>query len=782
MTRMRKPLPGRLTDAERAFYQELRRLAGLAGFSSRMLEKPALAGSLGGYSHSQWDRWLNGQARPPLEIIRSLAGLIAGKGFDADGLPGLWTRAFTAAPAARPGEGQPPRPFQLPPAVAHFTGRTAELQILTGLADTAAAAGGAVVITAIGGTAGIGKTALAVHWAHQEADRFPDGQLYLNLQGFDPSGGPVQPAAAVRCLLEALAVPAARIPSGVQAQTGLYRSLLAGKTMLIVLDNARDAAQVRPLLPGTPGSMVLVTSRRQLTGLAAADGASLVTLDVLGSDEARTLLARRLGSGRIAAEPAAVSDLIGQCARLPLALNIAAALAAAQPARLLAALAGDLRGQRAPLAALDTGDPASSIRTVFSWSYQSLDPAPARMFRLLGLHPGPDITAPAAASLAGTGDGQARQALRDLAAAHLIGEHAPGRYAFHDLLREYAAEQAARCDDAAARLAALSRMADHYLHTATAAAALLCPGRDLLPLPGPCPGAAPEPLASSRAALDWFTAERPVLAGLTVRAAEAGLGRAAWQLGWTAGRFLHRHGLRQEWIATLQGSLAAAEAAGDLTGQAYVHRDLGTACADHGRTSEAGPHLDRAMDLYRQLGDLAGQAHTDLYLCRLRDLQGRTREALHHAHRARSMFEAAGHVAGQANAWTNAGSGHGDLGDHQQALDCYQQALTLHRRSGNLDGECYAWAGLGQTHHHLGQPRQAVDCDRRAAAMFRDLANRALLATVLIQLGDHLDADGQPGEARQAWHEALSLLDDLQDPAAAGIRARLSPPAPAVTA
>ena len=677
-------------------------------------------------------------------------------------------------PAAPPGEGQPPRPYQLPPAVAHFTGRAAELQILAGLADLAAAAGGAVVITAIGGTAGVGKTALAVHWAHQAAARFPDGQLYVNLRGYDPSGEPVQPAAAVRWLLEAFAVPAAQIPAGVQAQTGLYRSLLAGKRMLIVLDNARDPAQVRPLLPGAAGSMVLVTSRSQLTGLAAAEGASLVSLDVLGGDEARVLLARRLGSDRIAAEPAAVSDLIRLCARLPLALNIAAALAAAQPARPLAALAAGLRGQSAPLDALDTGDAASSVRTVFSWSYRSLDPAPAQMFRLLGLHPGPDITAAAAASLAGIPAGQAGQALRDLAAAHLLAEHAPGRYAFHDLLRAYAAEQAGRCDSDAARQAAVTRMLDHYLHTASAAAALLCPGRDLLRLDPPRPGVTPEPLASGSAALDWFTAERPVLSSAVTQAAGAGLGGAAWQLGWTAGRFLHRRGYRQEWTALLQTSLAAAEAAADLTGQAYVHRDLGAACAVQGSGQDADAHLHQAMDLYRQLGDQTGQAHVHLYLCMTSGLQGVPAHTMQHARRALELFRADGHLAGQANALTNAAYGHSALGEYEQALACCQEALPLHEKSGNLDGEGHAWSCLGSACYQLGQRDQAIECDRRSVSVFRDLGDQHLLAEALTQLGDHLQDSGSPQEARGAWREAFAILDDLRHPAAGQVRARLS--------
>ena len=775
--RTRQPLPDRLTDAEREFYGELRRLLlDLGEFSSRSLERlSARAGPLGGYSRARWDAWLNGRARPPVEVVTGVAELLAARGIEARHLPGLWRAAFAAG---APGAGQLPRPYQLPPAVAHFTGRAAELRALAGLADQAAGAGGAVVITAIGGTAGVGKTALAVHWAHQAAGRFPDGQLYLNLRGYDPSE-PVPPADAVRLLLEALAVPAARIPAGEQAQAGLYRTLLAGRQMLIVLDNARDPAQVRPLLPGAPGSMVLVTSRSQMTGLAAADGARLLSLDILADEEARRLLARRLGSDRVTAEPGAVTGLLSLCAGLPLALNIAAALAAAQPGRPLAALAADLRGHPAPLDGLDTGDPASSVRTVFSWSYDSLAPGAARMFRLLGLHPGPDITAAAAASLAGVPAAEARQALRDLAAAHLAGEHAPGRYALHDLLRAYAAELAGRCDSDADRLAAAGRMLDHYLQTASAAAALLCPGRDLLGLLGPLPGVTPEPLPDAADALAWFAAERPVLSSAVTQAAEAGSGAVAWQLGWTAGRLYHRRGYRQEWIAILETSLAAARAAGDLTGQAHIHRDLGTAYGDHGRGQDGEQHLRRAMDLYGQLGDRAGQGHTELYLGHMREQQGQVRQALEHAYRALAIFEAIAHRAGQANALTNAGSGHGALGEHEQALACFERALALHQACGNPDGECYTWAGLGETYQHLGQAARAIDCDRRAVAMFRDLGNRAVLAAVLTHLGDQLAGAGQPGQARDAWREALAIFDDLRDPAAGPVRSRLAGAAPA---
>jgi transcriptional regulator with XRE-family HTH domain len=308
--------------------------------------------------------------------------------------------------------GRPGAPRQLPPAVRQFTGRAEALKILNGLVHGDAMTGRMVVIAAIGGTAGVGKTALAVHWAHQAADCFPDGQLYVNLRGFDPSGTPVSPEAAVRGFLDALAVPAERVPVGLEAQTALYRTLLAGRRMLILLDNARDAAQVRPLLPGSGESLVVVTSRDQLAGLAVAEGACQISLDVLTTGEAGDLLADRLGAGRLAGEPGAAAELIGLCARLPLALAVAAARLAPAAEVPLATLVTELREATERLDVLAAGDAATDVRAVFSWSYQQLSPAAAGMFRLLGLHPGPDISLLAAASLAGLAPAPARAALR----------------------------------------------------------------------------------------------------------------------------------------------------------------------------------------------------------------------------------------------------------------------------------------------------------------------------------------------------------------------------------
>jgi hypothetical protein len=325
----------------------------------------------------------------------------------------------------------------LPAAVPHFTGRIFQAEAMSELLGHSS-----VVVSVISGMAGIGKTAFAVQWAHQVRERFPDGQLYANLRGFDPGRSPMSSATAVRAFLEALGVAAQCIPASPQAQIGLYRSLLAERRMLIVLDDAYDAEQIRPLLPGATGCLVLVTSRNQLTSLVVSDGAHLITLDLLTVNEALDLLRARLGADRVSAEPHAVEEIIARCGRLPLALATVAARAEAHPRFPLAALAEELRHAQGSLDAFHSADPATNMRTVFSCSYQALSPAAARLFRLLGIHPGPDISASAVASLIGLPARRLRPLLAELTDASLLGEHVPGRYTFHDLIRTYAAEQA----------------------------------------------------------------------------------------------------------------------------------------------------------------------------------------------------------------------------------------------------------------------------------------------------------------------------------------------------
>lgn len=364
------------------------------------------------------------------------------------GLPG------SPRPLGSPGPPRPPRPpgptpRQLPPPIPYFVGRAAELRELTVLRDAWAPEPGVTMIATIAGPAGVGKTALAVHWAHRVAGSFPDGQLYLNLNGFGPAGLPVTPKDAIGQVLEAMRVPSATMPSSLGGRAGLYRTLLAERRMLIVLDNARDAAQVRPLLPGGAGSLVLVTSRSGLADLVALDGASAVTLRVLTEPEAREMVARRLGPARAAAYPAATGQLVDACARLPLALAVATALIATRPAQSLTAVAGLLSRAADRLNVLSTAEATTDLRAVFCWSYRALSPPSARLFRLLAGHPGAEITAATAARLAGIPSALAGEALTELAEVNLVDEHAPGRYGLHDLLRLYATELLGTADDTA---------------------------------------------------------------------------------------------------------------------------------------------------------------------------------------------------------------------------------------------------------------------------------------------------------------------------------------------
>ena len=685
--------------------------------------------------------------------------------------------AVTSGAVAAPGRTTPapPVPRQLPAAPALFVGRASELSALNGLLDAAA---GTVVITAMSGTAGVGKTALALRWARQVAQEFPDGQLYVNLRGFDPSGTPVLPAEGVLWFLDALGVAPARIPPGIEARAGLYRSLVAGQRLLIVLDNARDVDQVRPLLPGAPGCLVLVTSRSRLAGLAVGEGAHLMTLDMLTQQEARQLLVGLLGQQRAAAEPRAVDELIGLCARLPLALAVAAARAGFQ----LAALAAELHDAADRLDVLDAGDPASCVRAVLSWSYQSMRAPAARMFRLIGVHAGPDISAPAAASLAGIGLPQARRDLAELTSAHLLTEHSPGRYAFHDLLRAYAADQAAAIDTGEARRAAIRRVLDHYLHTARAADRLLNPARDLI-APAACvAGALPEQPGDYEQAMAWFKAEHQVLLAAVSLAADTGQAPLSWQIPWALVDYLEFSGHWHDWIATQQTGLAAARRLGDRAGEARCCRGLGCAYSRMGRDQDAHAHLSQALGLFCRAGDRIGEARTHQDLSWLFDRQGRPDQALHHDRLALRLYRQEGHRAGQANALNAIGWLHTLLGHHQQALDYCGQALAMHRALGNRRGQAATWDSLGYAHHHLGQLTEAITCYRRSLIVFRQLADRSNQAEILTHLGDTHRAAGHPHQAQDAWQQALDILDDLHHPDADQVRAKLSnimAPAPA---
>ncbi|MFI6645477.1 AfsR/SARP family transcriptional regulator [Streptomyces sp. NPDC050504] len=677
-------------------------------------------------------------------------------------------------PAGLPGAVRPHTPpAQLPLSVAAFTGRDTEIARLDRLLSggSRVPAPTSVVISAVEGTAGVGKTALAVHWAHRVRGAFPDGQLYVNLRGFDPEAAAVSPEEAVRGFVSALGVPPGHVPAGLEAQTGLFRSLMAGRRVLILLDNARDADQVRPLLPGAPGCLTLVTSRNRLTSLAVAEGAQLLAVDLLTPGQARDLLTSRLGARRVAAEPAAVEEIVARCAGLPLALAVVAARAAAQPSFPLALLAEELRRDGSRLDALDGGDPASQVRAVFSWSYRTLSPDAARMFRLLGLHPGPDVAAPAAAAVAHVTEPHARTLLAELTRAHLLTEHVPGRYAFHDLLRAYAVELArARDRD---RREATHRMLDHYLHTARTADALLTPQPHPIALPPARPGAAPQEHADHQESLAWFTAEHRVLVAAVKQARGAGFGPHAWRLASTLTTFLDRQGGWQTLAAVQTAALEAARGQGDEAGQADAHRGLGLAHDRLDRPDEARAHYLLALDLFSGLGNRTGQARTHQHMARMSESQGLRRQALEHAHHSLEHYRAVGDPAGQSAALNHIGWILAQFGAHQQALDHCRRALALAQRVGDLNGQAHIWDSLGYIRRKLGQYDQAVGHYRQALTLFHQTGDRHSEASGLACLGETHRATTHADAAHEAWTRALEITRELGLPDADPLRTRI---------
>jgi DNA-binding SARP family transcriptional activator/tetratricopeptide (TPR) repeat protein len=668
------------------------------------------------------------------------------------------------------------RPAQLPPAIAAFTGRTRETAQLDRLRPRGgrSAPPAVTVISAISGTAGIGKTMLAVQWAHRVAAQFPDGQLYVNLRGFDPSGQVVNPADALRVFLEAFGMPAHQIPAGLEAQVGLYRSTLAGKQVLVVLDNARDVEQVRPLLPGSNGCMVIVTSRNQLTPLVASEGAHLVTLDLLTPAEARDLLRRRLGADRVAGEPQAVDDIVSSCARLPLALAIAAARAATHPDFPLATLAAEMRDAEATLDPFQGGDPATDIRAVLSWSYRTLTPAAARLFRLIGLHPGPDLTALAAASMAAASPQQTNKLLAELTQAHLLREHMPGRYTFHDLLRAYAIEQAHADEDDEQRHAAVHRMLDHYLHTIAVAAVQLFPRWDPIALPQPLAGVAAQKLEGPDPALAWLTAEYPALVGIIELAAATEFGAHAWQLAWFLTTYLQRAGIAPEQTSVQHLALAAARREEDLIGQSLLLRSLAMGYERGGRPRDAETYFRQALQICIDLGNHESQAHVYVGLASSAEKQGRPAVALDYAQRSLDMFRVAADETLVANALNGVGWCHARLGNFEQALTYCTQSLDMSQEIGDIDGQANAWDSLGHVHSGLGDHARAADCFQHSIDLSRELGDRYYEADSLTNLGDiHRDA-GNPDEARKGWQQALQIMEKLNHPGADEIRTKLN--------
>jgi tetratricopeptide (TPR) repeat protein/transcriptional regulator with XRE-family HTH domain len=660
----------------------------------------------------------------------------------------------SAAPDDSHGPGKRAVPRLLPAAVPAFAGRQSELAALSRMLDQP---GGSAVVTAIGGLAGVGKTTLAVHWAHQVAGEFPDGQLFVNLRGFDPSGTPVMPADALPVLLEALDVPADQLPGTVEAQLGLYRSLLAGKRMLVVLDNAHSEAQVRPLLPGAPTCRVVITSRNRLPGLAATESARLLLLDVLTDAEASELLDQRIGADRIAADPHAARQLIASCAHLPLALSIVAARAAMRQDVSLAQLAADL-GSYPDLDGYTTGaDAATDIRTVLSWSYRQLNAEAARTFRLAGLHTGQDLDVHAVAALTGMTLSQASHVLGTLAGECLIQSVARDRYRMHDLLRRYARELTDAEDTGQDRQRALTRLLDYYLRGAADAMDAAFPDeRHRRPrIAAPAVPAAVMP--DKDAALIWLNTERPALIAAVVYAADNGWHTHATHLAAILYRYLDAGGYTADAITVHGNAARVARRSEDHLAEANAVSHLGAAYLRQGHYQSAAGHFQQAIAIYCQSRDRLGEARaiTNLGLVELQ--QGQLKDATIHIERAIALFRDIGARADEPNALTNLGIAEHRQGHFERAMEHVQQALAVCREIGDTGTEAHALATIGSIHTRQGRYARAAAVLRQALALARQTGDRATENDILNELGLAELRQGQHQQAAHTLQHALEL-------------------------
>ncbi|WOX09343.1 AfsR/SARP family transcriptional regulator [Streptomyces sp. N50] len=733
---------------------------------------------------------------PGAEAQRAYQALLRGKSAPR---PPSGTRTGTGTGTGR---GKAVVPAQLPLDVSGFTGREEELARLEKVLGASAQRPTAVVVSAVSGTAGVGKTALAVHWAHRARDRFPDGQLYVNLRGYDPDRPMTAPDTLIR-FLTALGVPEQDIPPEPDDRAARYRTEVADRRMLIVLDNAATVEQVRPLLPGTGSCAVLVTSRDSLAGLVAREGAQRLDLDLLPADAARTLLRRLIGP-RAEAEPEAVDTLAAQCARLPLALRVAAELAAARPGTPLTDLVAELADQQRRLYLLDAeGDPRAAVVTVFSWSLRQLPREAARTFRLLGLHPGPDLDASAAAALTGSSPADAHRALDVLARAHLVQRadaaaaatgtspglspreagdisnrskpktvvrNTPGfqqaptrtrlthtsRYGMHDLLRAYAAQLASAQDSPEDRDAALDRLFDHYLATAAAAMDQLHPAEaHLRPAAPETPAPVPD-LSDPDAARAWLETERTCLTAMAAHTAAHGRPTHAIRLSLTLYRHLisghHTDGL------TIHGHARdAARLLDDPAAEARALLGIGTAHYQLAHHEPARRHLQEALTRFREADDPTGQARALTNLGLVDERLGRFRSAVEYLEQALLLYRSVEDTSGESIALKNLAHVEGQLGRYGPAADHLQQSLTLLRRTGNRYLEAHALMDLGTVETRLDRLDEAARHQEQALALMREVGDRYGEAGALHGLGIVHSLRDRHAQAAEYHRQALAL-------------------------
>ncbi|MGW5053947.1 ATP-binding protein [Actinokineospora sp. NPDC004072] len=679
------------------------------------------------------------------------------------------------------GDGGIPRCAQLPAAAATFVGRREQLsQLSQALAEPQQS--GAPRVVAIDGPPGMGKTALALRLAHHVKDRFPDGQLYVNLRGYSQEGIPARPAIVLEDFLVSLGVQAGRIPTNVDQRAAFYRSLLDGRQVLVVLDNARDLQQINPLLPAADSCGVIITSRTRITGLEIAE-AQRSTLGPMSDDESISLLRGIIGT-RDGDRPGVIGTLAERCGHMPLALRIAAELVAMHPHHAVHDLVSELGDEQDRLEALATGD-THQIRTVFSWSYRDLDDATRRLFRLLGMHQGPDISIDGAAALTGLRPSVARRLLDRLVSMHLVEGVAGVRYQMHDLLRVYATERAVAEEPPEDLRVAVQRLVDFYLHASYHANGILAPQRPNPELPAPRFDLALPQFTEYDEALTWCEQELANLVGATRLALDIGEYEAAWKLPVGLWNFLYLRKRWSSWIACHQMGLEAARECEDRFGEAWVLNNLAMAFRELRRFDEARNALDRALEVRRGVGDRIGEAWTLTSLGFLESDEGHYEEAAHRFQQAlglrssltetdRDRVSEVGNLHGQSIALAYLGVVLSELRRYDEAHDCLQQALAIARHIDDRHGESYTLIKVSDTYRKQRSIPAALNASVEALRIRREIGDRWGEAEVLHHQGHILLDDGQTVRTARAWVKAEAIFDELGDPRANDVRSDLA--------
>ena len=669
----------------------------------------------------------------------------------------------SAAGAAPVSPSADPGPMQLPSDIRDFTGRDLHVEQLCELLSPDENQG-AVPVALVAGAGGLGKTTLAIHAAHRMRSEYPDGQLYVDLLG--ASSRPLSPAEVLARFLRDLGVQGAQIPVGEEERAALYRTRLNGRRMLVVLDNARDAAQVRPLLPGSGTSAVIVTSRSRLPDLV---GGGLVHLDVLDDNEALTLFSRIVGPARTAAEPDATAELLLACAGLPLAIRISAARLAARSTWTIRWLADQIGDEHRRLDELKVGDLA--VRVSFEVSFSSLpdavmpgDVAPAHAFRMLGLWHGPSIGLGAAAALISQPESKVADALEMLFDAHLLESPSPHRYQFHDLLRVYAAERANAEELEQERTAAVRRLLSWYVHTSDAAAQIVSPYRYKTELDDLEPGCQPRTFATADQALAWYDGERASLVAATRQAADLKFDNAAWQLATSLFSVFYRRGDWADCIATHRIALTSARRTGNRRGEAWVLNNFGEALG-HRDMQEAVGYLEDALAIRREIGDRPGEAQAANNLANVHLELGRPQEALDPLQRSLLIQQEGGRRYGEGIALHNLGEAYLDLGRFDEAIESLQKARAIFTEINVLPGEGWVLHSLGRAHLGLGRTGDALGCLQQALAIRQSTGDRRNQAVTLRLIGQVNESVGDTGAARGYWKQALAVFRELGDEA-----------------